>query len=606
VRRSAWALVLALLVGCSGRRHLQSGGSNKEGGSGDQGDSTGEVVEFDLSGGVQDSPATGLFFPIPASRTYVGLIRELERDLNDKKARSFFVRLGDASLDWAHSEELGLAFLRLREKTGRPVVCHAHSLDNATSWFVMRACSRIWVSPAGDVNTVGIAGQVVYLKAALDKLKITADFVHMGRYKSAVESLTREGPSDEAREALTSVLGSIRSTWLDSLESARKEKNLASAVEDGPFSATDAKERGLIDDVGYEDQARRDAQATARGARVVTRFGAGRAEKKGLDVSEILRTLTGADDATGRPHIVVVPAEGAISMDSGGLFSEAGITAKVLQRIIRRLASDDTVKAVVLRIDSPGGSALASDLIWHDLMELRKKKPLVASVGEMAASGGYYLACAANKVIAERTSIIGSIGVLGGKIVVNEALANFGIHAETVPASSAQGAAPRAAYLSPLAAWDDPTRERVRREMEHVYDLFVARVAEGRGLPEVAVRAVAEGRIWSGLQGERIRLIDELGGLGKAIDIARRLADVGADTPLRVEGVSQSLVESLLSAETSESSDDSRASAILAMFKAPESVLDVAAPLRPFISSIAPLIRGENVVLALPFAFHVE
>jgi len=224
----------------------------------------------------------------------------------------------------------------------------------------------------------------------------------------------------------------------------------------------------------------------------------------------------------------------------------------------------------------------------------------------MAASGGYYLACAANKVVAERTSIVGSIGVLGGKIVVNEALASFGVHAETVPASSAEGAAPRAAYLSPLAAWDDPTRERVRREMEHVYDLFVARVAEGRGLPEIAVRAVAEGRIWSGLQGERLRLVDELGGLGKAIDIARKLASVDTDTPIRVEGVSQSLFESLLSTEASESSDDSRASAILAMLRAPESLLDVAAPLRPFISSIAPLIRGENVVLALPFAFRVR
>lgn len=605
MRFPAWALLLSLVVGCAGRRELHGGKAASEEGAGSD-EAAGEVIDFDLSGGVHDSPASGLFFPLPASRTYVGLIRELERDLNDKKARSFFVRLGDTELDWAHSEELGLAFSRLREKTGKPVVCHAHSLDNATSWFAVRACSRIWVSPAGEVNTVGIASQVVYLKAALDKLKITADFLHMGRYKSAAESLTRDAPSDEAREALTSVLGSIRSTWLESLDSARKEKSLASAVEDGPFSAKDAKERGLIDDVGYEDEARRDAQATARGARVVTRFGAGRTEGKGLDVSELLRTLTGADEATGRPHIAIVPAEGAIAMDSGSVFSESGITAKALQHVIRHLTSDDAVKAVVLRIDSPGGSALASDLIWHDLMELRKKKPLVASVGEMAASGGYYLACAANKVVAERTSIVGSIGVLGGKIVVNEALAEFGVHAQTVPASSAEGAAPRAAYMSPLLAWDDPTRERVRREMEQVYDLFVSRVAEGRGLPEIAVRAVAEGRIWSGVQGERIHLIDELGGLGKAIDIARKMASLGADAPLRVEGVSQTLMESLLGGEASESNDDSRVSSILRVLEKHETGIDIAASLRPFVASIAPLLSGENVVLALPFAFRVR
>lgn len=598
-----WALVLTLIIGCAGRGRLEEKHSPTD--ASEKGE-RGEVVDFDLSSGVHDSPAAGLFFPIPASRTYVGLIRELERDLNDKKARAFLVRLGESSLDWAHSEELGLAFSRLREKTGKPIVCHAHSLDNATSWFVARACSRIWVSPAGDVNTVGIAGQIVFLKSALDKLKITADFLHMGKYKSAVESLTRDAPSDEAREALTSVLGSIRSTWLETLATARKDPNITATAEDGPFSAPDAKQRGLIDEIGYEDDARRDAQGAAHGARVVTRFGSGRSEKKGIDVAEILRAVTGADESTNRPHIVVVPAKGAISMDSGGVLSESGITAKALQRVVRRLTTDDAVKAVVLRIDSPGGSALASDLIWHDLMELRKKKPLVASVGEMAASGGYYLACAANKIVAERTSIVGSIGVLGGKIVVDQTLASVGIHAETVPASSAQGAAPRAAYLSPLAAWDDPTRERVRHEMEHVYDLFVQRVAEGRGLPEIAVRAVAEGRIWSGVQGERIRLVDELGGLGKAIDIARKLSALDSDAPIRVEGVGESLLESVFFSDGADSDDDARAPTMPFKHVARGPLFDVAAPLRPFISSIAPLLNGESVVLALPFAVFVK
>lgn len=604
MRLSACALAATLLIGCTGRRHFES--PHRDDATAEKGSRSGEVVDFDLTSGIEDSPAAGIIFPIPASHTYVGLVRELERDLNDQKARAFFVRLGEAPLDWAHSEELGLAFSRLREKTGKPIVCHAHSLDNATAWFVARACSRVWVSPAGDVNTVGIAGQIVYLKSALDKLKITADFLHMGRYKSAAESLTRDGPSDESREALTSVLGSIRSTWLDSLGSVRKEKDIAAAAEDGPFSAEEAKKRGLIDEVGYEDEARRDAQIAAHGARVVTRFGASRSEKKGLDIPEILRVVTGADESTDKPHIVVVPAEGAISMDSEGVLSESGIAAKSLERTIRHITNDDAVKAVVLRIDSPGGSALASDLLWHDLMELRKRKPLVASVGEMAASGGYYLACASNKIVAERTSIVGSIGVLGGKIVVDQALASLGVHAETVPASSAQGAAQRAAYLSPLEAWDEPTRERVRVEMEHVYDLFVARVAEGRGLPEPAVRAVAEGRIWSGAQGEQIRLVDEIGGLGRAIDIARKLAALDVEAPIRVEGAGHSLLESLFGGDSDDSSDDARARALGRLDKPRSLLLDIAAPLRPFVASLAPLLTGESVVLALPFAFVVK
>jgi protease-4 len=321
--------------------------------------------------------------------------------------------------------------------------------------------------------------------------------------------------------------------------------------------------------------------------------------------------IAGSDSGTKRPHISVVAAEGSIAMGAGGVLSDSGITAKAMEKTIRKLTNDDSVKAVVLRIDSPGGSALASDLIWHDLMELRKKKPLIASVGDMAASGGYYLACAATKVVAERTSIVGSIGVLGGKIVVDDALSELGVHAETFPASSAPGAASRAGYESPLTPWDDATREKVRRSMAAVYELFLSRVSEGRGVPVDAIRAVAEGRIWSGVQGLKLHLVDELGGLGRALDMARELGKLDAEIPVRVEGITETLLESLFSsddsAEEATVSDAAFEAAALRLAERRHLFMDkVAEPLRPYIASLSPLIEGEVTVAAMPWGLTVR
>lgn len=563
-----------------------------------------DIAEFDLTSGVAESPSTGLLYSVPASRTYVGLVRTLERAAIGK-ANGFFVRLGGEGLDWARSEELGSAFANLRKRTGKPVFCHAHGLDNRAAWFAARACTRIWVSPAGDVDTVGIAGQVVYLKGALDKLKIRADFLHMGKYKSAAESLTQEGPSDDARESLTAVLASIRSTWLDEYAASRNKPSLRHDLEDGPWSAEAAKERGLIDAVGYEDDAREALKAEAHTRRTKVVFGRKPGEDTKLEVTEILRLITGGERTTHRPHLAVIPAEGSIMMEGGSLLAESGIAFRSMQRVIRRLANDESVKAVVLRIDSPGGSALASDLLWHELMDLRKKKPLVASVGDMAASGGYYLACAANKVVAERTSIVGSIGVVGGKIVLDEALGQFGIRAESFPASPDPGATARAGYLSALSPWDEPTRERVRAEMQSVYELFLRRVSEGRGLPVEAIRAVAEGRIWSGVQGHDLHLVDEFGGLGRSLEIARQLAGLEGDTPVELEGISESVVESLLLGDGAD--EASVRAALQRVAERRHLVLDaVPQPLHPFVGALAPLLTGETVVAAAPFGVVVR
>ena len=266
----------------------------------------------------------------------------------------------------------------------------------------------------------------------------------------------------------------------------------------------------------------------------------------------------------------------------------------------------------MLRIDSPGGSALASDLLWHDLMRVRKKKPIVVSVGEMAASGGYYLASAGSVIFADAGSIVGSIGVVGGKLAIGPALERYGVHTETFSGKGRDPkAANRAAYLSALVPWDEPTRVRVKETMTGIYDLFLARIVEGRStegrtLTVQKVAESAEGRIFSGREGKARGLIDEIGGLDDALSRARKLAKLPEDAGVQVMGSKGSFLDAL---DPTGGDSDERAEAV-ARARAGVSALDAleeAAPdVVPFATSLLPLAEGERSVLAVPFALVVR
>jgi protease IV len=596
--RVAGSIALLALAACHGRpRSSGDSGSTSAAGFGRS------VAEFDLSSGVPESIGGGLFQP-PVSRTYVALARAVERVEADADVGGAFVKFGMASLDWAQTEELGALFERMKKK-GKPVVCHAHVLSNAAAAFALRACTRTWLSPAGEADTVGIAAQVMYMRGLFDKLKVGVDFLHVGKFKSGVEPFTREGPSEEARLSLTETLQAIRAGWLDQATQAGKPDSVRAALEQGPWSPNDAKQQGLVDSVGFESEALVDAKKLAKAERVSGGYGSKAQGSQGLNVAELVRVIAGnGGGGTSRPHVAVIPAEGAIAMESGGAFDSGGITARALSKTLRRLKKDESIKAVVLRIDSPGGSALASDLLWHELRELKKVKPLVVSVGGMAASGGYYMACAADRIIAEPTSIVGSIGVFGGKIVLSTALEELGVHTETFPASPEPGAAARASAQSPFSAWDDATRERIRAEMQSVYDLFITRVSDSRKMPREKVEEHAQGRIWSGKQGLERGLIDQLGGVTDAIKHARKLGGLPADSPVTVEGDQENLLEMLL---VGEDADEEQVRRALAAYEARSIVLkELPPPLRRYASALGPLASGERVVAALPFGLSLE
>lgn len=601
--RVALLAVLGVVTACEGRERRLVSHADAGPTLGALAAGTAEIAVFDLSAGAPEGTDGGLLLERSAKQTFVGLVRSIERVAADDDVTGVFVNLEQAELDWAHSEELGRLLGRLRKS--RPVVCHAHAINNATAWLFLRGCDRVWLSAAGQVDSVGIAAQVVYLKGALDSLGVQADLMSVGEYKSGAEPLTREGPSDAARRNLTETLASIRKVWLDDAAKAEPTRGIRDALEHGPWTPKEALERGLIDEIGSGRDALDDAKRRGKTETTKVRFGPGRAPTAST-LTGLVRALAGADvDIGARPRVAVVPALGAITVEAEGPFGGGGITSQALVKTLDRLREDDGVRAVVLRLDSPGGSPLASDIIWLSAMQLRHEKPLIVSVGGMAASGGYYIASAAQRIFSERTSIVGSIGVFGGKVVIGSALEKLGIHSFTFPASRAPGSAERAAYLSPLKPWDDATRERVRKQMQGIYDLFVERVAKGRGQSPASVRQRAEGRIYSGVQGKEHGLVDELGGLSDALAEAKRLAGLGADAPVSVEGLTESLLERLLLGESAESGVLARALERAQGRRAALAEL-IPAEHRAFVTSLEPLTGRERVTAALPFAFSLR
>ncbi len=587
-------LIAACALACDGRRKV---GEEKP-----QPHSGPSLVVLDLSSGVPEQEATNVLGLGPHRGSFDELIATLAALPNDKYYRGVFVRFGSAQLGFARAQEIAEALLKVKS-SGKPVTCHANDFNNSTMYTALRGCSNVVVSPAGEVETIGLAAQVVYMhKLLADELHVSIDILQVGKFKGAEEPLTRDGPSDEARASLEGVLASLREAWLAGVRDVRGEAASA-ALEDGPYTPRRAKELKLVDDVAYADDAQEQARKAAGAVRDVIRFGKGAEDVHGDDFGELVRAFGGGGGAP----VAVVRATGSISMSGGDslLGGSDGITEKAMDRILTRLTKNEDVRAVVLRIDSPGGSALASDLIWHRLMQLRAKKPLVVSVGEMAASGGYFMASTGDVVFAEPGSIVGSIGVVGGKVAVGHALDQIGIHAESFPAAKQPVAAARATYPSVFDEWDAATRSKVLESMTGIYDLFLARVAEGRRTTVDKIAPYAEGRIWSGTQGKERGLVDEVGGLGAAIAKARELAKLPADAEAEAVGVPSSFVDKLLGT-SSGSAESSAARPLSGELALAREALGAVPGLVPFASSLIPLLRGESTLVALPFALVIR
>ncbi len=448
-------------------------------------------------------------------------LRALHDAADDKQVAGLIAKIG-GTLPWAAMQELRLAVLAFAA-SGKPTLAWAESFSEGrgemAGYVLASAFDEIWLQPGGMVGMLGVGAEVTFVRGALDRLGIEPQFEQRHEYKNAADTLLRTEFSAAHREALERLTESV---FDDAVRDIAQGRGLApdrirELIDTGPRTATGACEVGLVDQLGYRDGAYAKALECA-GANAQLLF-----------ADRWRPRRRAAQLARRRGHVALVEARGAIV--SGR--SRRGPTGRQvgsdsLGAALRAAAADPHARAVVLRIDSPGGSAVASETIWREVCRVQEAgKPVVVSMAGTAASGGYYIACPADVILALPSTLTGSIGVFGGKLVVTGLLDRVGLTTGAI----AHGA--RSLMFSARRGFDPGERERLAATIDAVYDDFVSKVAAGRGRPFAEVEAMARGRVWTGSDAVRIGLVDDLGGLRDAVRIARTRAGLPRTAPVR-------------------------------------------------------------------------
>jgi len=546
------------------------------------------VVLLAVDGPMPSFPSgPGLLTPFAESQHKLEAL--LERAASDIMVQEVVVRFGAPQVGWARAAEIGAAIARLAA-SGKPVTCHLEAADNMTYWIAARSCPRITVAPGGGVDLVGLSLEAVFLKDLLVSMGVTADMLHIGKYKDAAETLTNTEMSPESREAAGSLIAAQHDRLVTGIAEGRKKDKAAveKLIDDGPYTAKQAVAAGLADAVatlGGQLEKLRDKYAGG----VVDDYG--KEPPKPLALGELFSLLSGGggeEKAAAHPRIAIIPAIGPIVSGGGDelLGGMEVVDDLALAAALADASRDDSIKAIVLRVDSPGGSALASDNLYEAVRAAARRKPVVASMGDVAASGGYYLAAAASEVFASDTTLTGSIGVVGGKIVVADGLAKIGVRTSVVERGR------RASITSPFRPFTDDERALVTLQMQEAYDLFVERVVEGRSLTPEAVRAAAEGRVWTGSQALERKLVDRIGTLRDAVERARELTGAKG-APAELYPAPKSLMEML--GEQLAQQETSTALALLRRYPAGRRAL-----------ALCGLLFGDRVLAYAPIEIEVR
>lgn len=424
-------------------------------------------------------------------------------------------------LSWSTMHELrrGLQpFLDAR----KPTVAWAETFPDGAlgtcAYVLASGFDEIWLQPGGGLGLLGVALETTFLRGAFDKLGIEPQIEQRHEYKSAADRLTRTELTPAHRESLDALAASIYGDAVTMIAAGRSlsAERVRDLVDTGPRTAAEALEARLVDRLGYRDEVlaalreRTDPEA----------------ELLFADRWRPRRQLR--LPARHQAHLALVEVRGSIGSGrsrSGPMGTQAGSDTVATE--LRAAIEDDHVRGVVLRVDSPGGSAVASDVIWREVCRVREAgKPVVVSMGDLAASGGYYVACPADRIVALPSTLTGSIGVLGGKFVTEELMTRLGLGTGAVEQGD------RARMWSPRRSFTDDERERLDAEMDAIYADFVAKVATGRGRTVAEVEPLARGRVWTGRDAYERGLVDELGGLRDAVRTARRLAGLPDDAPV--------------------------------------------------------------------------
>lgn len=475
------------------------------------------VLKLDLRSPIKDSsnPSVLAFERTP---TVMDIVLALDRAGRDGRVKGVFMRLGSADLSVPQAEEIGAAIERFR-KTGKYVVAHSQGFlsQSPGDYLAAASASEIWMQPKSPFGTAGTAAGAVFLRGLFDKIQAVPQIVKRADYKSAADTFMEKGITPADREQTTALLQSWYDAAVKSAAADRKidPKAIVAAFQASPQFADDAKRAHLIDRTGYDDEAEGAARKRGGNANLVS-------------IMDYARATDSASGIGSGPHMALIEGTGEIvegtTQHENFLEQPTVIAGDDFAEAIRKATQDRSIKAILVRIDSPGGSVTASDQILDALKKAQAAgKPVVVSMGAVAASGGYYVSCAADKIVAEPGTITGSIGVLTGKVSIGKSLGLIGVTEDEI------GIGKNALFDSGMSPYTPDQLANLNTQADAIYGDFLQKVSVGRKLPIGTVRNVAKGRVWSGTDARSKGLVDDLGGFWTAVAEAKAAAGIAPE-----------------------------------------------------------------------------
>jgi len=456
--------------------------------------------------------------------TVRGFIESLQKARRDPRITA--VLLLPSTLDlpfWGKVQELRDAIVDFR-RSGKSVVAFLE-YGGDREYYLGSAADRVFLLPTSPLDLTGIASYEVFLRGALDKLGAYPDFVHVGAYKTAVNQFTEKGFTPEHREMTESLNRDLYEQLVRGIAEARKKTpdEVRRLLDEGPFTPEAARQAGLVDELAYLDQL--DDRVAALKLNEQSR--------ERIEEEDYRRVSLRSLGVGGSSRIAVLYASGVIASGSStqDTVNGAVVGSDTMVEQLELIRDDDSIKAIVLRVDSPGGSSVASDVIWRELSITRDQKPsrpLIASMSDLAASGGYYISMPAQVIVAQPGTLTGSIGIFGGKVAIGDTLEKVGITTAVVQSGR------NATLGSPFEPFTVEQREKLMTYMQSFYDGFVRKAAASRHRTPEQIHAVAQGRVWTGRQAREQGLVDELGGLDRAVAIAKERAGIPADEQVQL------------------------------------------------------------------------
>ena len=535
--------------------------------------SSNSTLLLDVSGDLQETEPSGVLGqflePPPTVRSLVDALRKASVD---RRVSSVIIRPTSNAALWGKVQEVRDAIVDFK-KSKKPIIAYLE-YGGDQSYYVASACDKVFLMPTASLDLTGMASYELFLRGALDKIGVFPDTIHVGDYKTASNTFTEHSFTAAHREMAQSLNTDLYEQLIAGLADGRHRTaaEMRDLVDHGPFLPEDAVRAGLVDDLAYEDE-------------IDDKVQLGRGRTSTLRQHEYRSVALTSLGLNRGPRIAVIYAVGMISSGSSNE-SPSGrvIGSDTMVEYLRKARADNSIRAIVIRIDSPGGSAVASDVIWREIMLTRERKPVIASMSDVAASGGYYIAMPAHAIVAQPATLTGSIGVVLLRFVIDGTLDKLGLNMETVK----QGK--YADLFSPVRPFTPDERKKVGELMQATYDAFVEKAAAGRNTTPERIDAIAQGRVWTGKQAKELGLVDELGGLERALAMAKDRAKIapGSEVELVVFPPKKSLFE-VVSEPWGRSDSDATLSALLGVRNA-RAVDAVTAPLRLFR-------RGEPLAL---------